>query len=198
MALFKTFLLVSCSLIYTSLVSNSEFQQNNITHTLNSTELYNKFEKIIQINSLEDHTRVINNMTNNILNYMTYISKVPDAGLFPNDVVLCSLQTFNTSDEKYKKCLLVVSYLKYIFKNSNINKKYAHINIHTLRYTFMSWMNMYDKHYNSYEMLIKFQIFLVNHIFIELHNKFSNKSYTLELNKFSDLTYYEFSDTRIV
>lgn len=55
------------------------------------------------------------------------------------------------------------------------------------------WMIKYGRTYtNIYEMEKRFQIFKENLEYIEKFNKVGNKSYTLGLNEFSDLSSEEF------
>jgi C1A family cysteine protease len=57
--------------------------------------------------------------------------------------------------------------------------------------TFTQWMSKHEKNYASEEFFMRYEIFKSNMDFVEAHNAL-NLSYTVELNKFADLTRGEF------
>jgi C1A family cysteine protease len=57
--------------------------------------------------------------------------------------------------------------------------------------TFTAWMTKHEKNYAAEEFFTRFEIFKANMDFVEAHNS-QNLSYTVELNKFADLTKGEF------
>ena len=59
---------------------------------------------------------------------------------------------------------------------------------------FNSFINKYDKNYSSVsEYWYRYSIFKKNYLMIENHNNLEYKNFTLGMNKFGDLTNYEFS-----
>jgi C1A family cysteine protease len=57
--------------------------------------------------------------------------------------------------------------------------------------TFTDWMVKFEKNYASEEFFMRYEIFKANMDFVEAHNA-QNLSFTVELNKFADLTRGEF------
>jgi len=58
---------------------------------------------------------------------------------------------------------------------------------------FVEWMNKFDKSYAPEEFFYRFNTFKTNFDFVEAHNK-GNHTWTVELNKFADLSRGEFKN----
>ena len=61
--------------------------------------------------------------------------------------------------------------------------------------SYMNYIKKYNKQYNTSEFWTRYNIYLKNMEYITYHNKYSNKSYSLGVNSFTDWSRSEFEQT---
>jgi cathepsin L len=69
----------------------------------------------------------------------------------------------------------------------------AFVSESTYQENFVSWMQKYDKSYAPEEFFYRYNTFKINYDFVEKHNA-GNYTWTVELNKFADLSSAEFKN----